>query len=93
MASMARSSSSMRAGSTPGKREVLGEARCAPTSKRSICAWCSCASAGDDGHAARATPMNELSSSTVPYASIRGSFLATRAPPNSAVWPASPVRV
>jgi hypothetical protein len=37
--------------------------------------------------------MKAFSSSTVPYASMRGSFFETRAPPNSEVSPVSPVRV
>ena len=40
-----------------------------------------------------ASPINVLSSSTDPYASTRGSSLATRPPPKKPVWPPSPRRV
>ena len=42
---------------------------------------------------ARTAPRQAFSSSTSPYAATRGSAFDTRVPPNSAVPPASPVRV
>ena len=52
------------------------------------------ASKGSDArHAAIATPMLAFASSTVPYASMRGWSLLTRAPLKRPVVPSSPVRV
>ena len=75
-----------------------GVARSAPMSKSRDCACekisTSRASNGFDArHAAMASPMNAFSSSTVPYASMRGWSLETRVPEKRPVVPSSPVRV
>ena len=70
-----------------------GSASCAPRANRSRCRWSSQASSAESTPAALACPSTALSSSTWPYASTRGSALLTREPSNSAVSPASPVRV
>ena len=72
---------------------VAGVARSEPRSNSWF--WIGGSSAASRSHSpiARATPICELSSSTVPYVSTRWESLATRWPPPSPVIPSSPVFV
>lgn len=72
---------------------MLAAARSAPTTNNSCCRrfriWSKAPSRVD----AATTPRSALSSSTVPYASMRKSSFGTRLPPMSEVSPRSPVLV